>query len=187
MRDLIDSKKKIEEFYSIDILNWADSMGIGAAEMELHIDEDGKGFIVYFDTSVEVTFTQKELDAEFGKLFSGIGFTYEIRCKGRENYTKFVPRVLIAKKYYRRLSPEELQKETESFINVMCNGEKEEEFVELMSRSHRTLQQNYTRFVLKWIKKEADSEYFDARNEASVMSCRKIVKALGDEFYLPTI
>jgi len=86
-----------------------------------------------------------------------------------------------------KLSGEELQKETERFLNAFCNEENEKKFIELMSRSHRTLQQSYTRFVMKWIKVQAESKYYDGRNERSVMLCRKIMKAIDDEIYLPVV
>ena len=86
-----------------------------------------------------------------------------------------------------KMTAEELQKETESFLNCFCNDTNEDKFIELMSRSHRTLQQSYTRFVLKWIKKEAEQEYFDGRNERSVMKCRKIMEAIDNEIFLPMI
>lgn len=87
----------------------------------------------------------------------------------------------------KKMTPEELQKETESFLNSFCNSENENKFIELMSQSHRTLQQSYTGFVLKWIKKMADSPHYDGRNERSVMLCRKIMKAIDNEIYLPLI
>lgn len=82
---------------------------------------------------------------------------------------------------------EELQKETEDFLNVMCNEEAQNKFVDLMSRSHQTLQQNYTRFVMKWIVKKASNQYYDARSKASVELCQKIMKVLDNDYYLPTI
>jgi len=87
----------------------------------------------------------------------------------------------------KRMTAEELQKETENFLNCICNNKEEDEFIELMSHTHRTLQQSYTKFVLKWIKKEAEQEYFDGRNERSVMKCRKIMKAIDNEIFLPLI
>ena len=86
-----------------------------------------------------------------------------------------------------RLTPEELQKETAHFLNVICNEKEQQSFIELMSRDHRTLQQNYTRFVLKWIKAQAESEYYDLRNKNSVMLCKKIMDTIKDECYLPYI
>lgn len=86
-----------------------------------------------------------------------------------------------------KVTPEELESKTEDFLNVICNGEKEEKFVELMSRGHRTLQQNYTRFVMRWIKSQSESKYFDGRNEASVNLCKKIMDAVKDDYSLPTI
>lgn len=85
------------------------------------------------------------------------------------------------------MTAEELQKETERFLNAFCNEENEKKFIELMSISHRTLQQRYTRFILKWIAKQANSQYYDGRNERSVMLCRKIMKAIDNEIFLPLI
>ena len=87
----------------------------------------------------------------------------------------------------KKMTAEEIKKETENFLNCFCNGKNEDKFIELMSQSHRTLQQSYTGFVLKWIKKMADSQYFDGRNEQSVMKCRKIMEAIDDEIFLPLI
>ena len=87
----------------------------------------------------------------------------------------------------KKMTSEELQKETENFLNSMCNTENEVKFIELMSRAHRTLQQSYTRFVMRWIGKMAMTEYFDGRNEASVKLCKKIINAVKDEDSLPLI
>lgn len=87
----------------------------------------------------------------------------------------------------KRLLPEELQKETENFLNAFCNSENEDKFIELMSRTHRTLQQSYTKFILKWIKEQAETQFYDGRNERSVMKCRQIMKALDNDIFLPLI
>lgn len=83
---------------------------------------------------------------------------------------------------------EELQEDTKDFLNIFgCNVEDEVKFVELMSRSHKTIQQNYTRFVLRWIGKMAMTKYYDARNEASVKLCKKIIDTIGEDNYLPIL
>jgi S-methylmethionine-dependent homocysteine/selenocysteine methylase len=89
--------------------------------------------------------------------------------------------------YPARITSEELQKQTEHFINCICNDIYEADFCERMARSHRTLQQSYTKFALKWIKKEAEQEYFDARNERAVLLSRKIMELVKDEINLPMI
>jgi len=85
------------------------------------------------------------------------------------------------------LTPKELQRATENFLNAFCTGGKEEEFIKEMSKAHPTLQQNYTRFVMKWIKEMDSKEYFDSRNEASVNLCGKIMRHVEDDMILPTI
>ena len=43
-----------------------------------------------------------------------------------------------------------------------------EEFAKEMSHEHRTLQQNFTRLCIAWLKQLSETEYYDLRNEASV-------------------
>ena len=45
--------------------------------------------------------------------------------------------------------------------------------VDLMSKDHRTHQQNFTRLMLEYLKNIADNEY-DLRNEASVKVAREL-------------
>ncbi|GAH59920.1 unnamed protein product, partial [marine sediment metagenome] len=42
-------------------------------------------------------------------------------------------------------------------------------------------------FVMRWIGKMAMTQYYDARNEASVKLCKKIVDMIGNDYFLPTI
>jgi hypothetical protein len=52
-----------------------------------------------------------------------------------------------------------------------------EELVEELLRQHRTLQQSFSRFCLRWFERLAESPYgFDLRNEASVKLGREITK-----------
>lgn len=55
-----------------------------------------------------------------------------------------------------------------------------DEFVDEMSKQHRTLQQRYTLLCVAWLKKLADTEYYDGRNEASVKFAKSIKKELDD-------
>lgn len=64
-------------------------------------------------------------------------------------------------------------------VNIM-GGSKTDEFVECLSKEHRTLQQGITRLFIGWIKHlgELKEHWFDGRNEASVMMSRDIVSWL---------
>lgn len=55
-----------------------------------------------------------------------------------------------------------------------------DEFIDEMSRQHRTLQQRYTLLCVAWLKKLADIEYYDDRNEASVKFAKSIKKELDN-------
>jgi PhoPQ-activated pathogenicity-related protein len=52
-----------------------------------------------------------------------------------------------------------------------------EELVEALLRQHRTLQQSFSRFCLRWFERLAEAPYgHDLRNEASVKLAQEIVK-----------
>lgn len=54
-----------------------------------------------------------------------------------------------------------------------------DQFIELMNREHRTLQQSFTRLCLKWLENCASKDYgFDLRNEDS----HTISKTIIDSF-----
>ena len=64
----------------------------------------------------------------------------------------------------------------------------DEDFCEQMHKEHRTLQQNFMRLIRRYIEDTAKLEYYDDRNEASVMLCRKIMDKLdGEDVTLPFI
>lgn len=66
-------------------------------------------------------------------------------------------------------------------------GFKDEELAEAMANDHPTLQQSFMRFVMKFIRKMAAKEYYDARNERSVLLAKKIVESIGETNNLPMI
>lgn len=70
-----------------------------------------------------------------------------------------------------------VEKLTQYVNNISFNPD---EFVDEMSRQHRTLQQRYTFLCVAWLKKLADTEYYDGRNEASVKFAKSIKKELDD-------
>lgn len=76
-----------------------------------------------------------------------------------------------------RMSGEQLQKETSLFVNGF-NGKEQKNFIEEMSREHRTLQQSYTRFVFQWIKAMAEQKHTDARNQAAKETCQEIINLI---------
>jgi hypothetical protein len=71
-------------------------------------------------------------------------------------------------------------------VNIMGDGEVQ--FIEGMTREHRTLQQAFTRLCVKWLEDLAVREHFDPRNEASVNLGKLFVERLDEyERHLPTI
>ena len=81
----------------------------------------------------------------------------------------------------------ERTKEAVNFMSSYVNGSAEyKDFAERMSIEHRTLQQNFTKLCVAWLKTLANTEYYDLRNQASVEFARSIKKEL-DEVYLPLV
>lgn len=73
-----------------------------------------------------------------------------------------------------------------SMINNM--GFNAREVAKKLSNDHPTLQQNFMRFVSEFIRAESQKEYSDARNEATVNICKKLLKLMEDEnMHLPRI
>jgi hypothetical protein len=70
------------------------------------------------------------------------------------------------------------------FVNNM--GRPEKEAIEIMGREHRTIQQNMTRFCVRWLEHLAKQSEFDGRNEASVELAKKFVNAVPER-HLPFI
>lgn len=60
------------------------------------------------------------------------------------------------------------------------------ELAKKMANNHPTLQQNFMRLCLSFIKEMASKEYYDGRNESSVKVAKEIVTNFGDD-YLPYI
>lgn len=66
-------------------------------------------------------------------------------------------------------------------INVM--GYDGEAVGELLAHDHPTLQQNFMRIVVGFIKTEANKDYFDLRNERTGEVCKKLAELLTDEYF----
>ena len=69
-------------------------------------------------------------------------------------------------------------------VSDMLNsfGFNNELFCEEMSKDHRTIQQNFTRLCLAWIKTCASEDYrHDDRNRESHVKCKAIVDAMSTD------
>lgn len=67
-------------------------------------------------------------------------------------------------------------------INTFSLGEKSRYFNYAMSIEHRTLQQSFTRLILKWLEFISSDEYStDARNEHSKKVAKILIKAFQTE------
>ena len=75
-------------------------------------------------------------------------------------------------------------------VNVISgNSQEEQDFIDTILRSHRTLQQSTCGLLLKVFKGWADMKevgFYDLRNEATVTIAEKITKAVADD-YLPLV
>lgn len=73
----------------------------------------------------------------------------------------------------------------------MVNGfnakEFEKAFSDCIMREHRTLQQSMMRCFMHQIKVWSETDFYDLRNEATVMLCKKIMEAVKDDEFLPFI
>lgn len=84
------------------------------------------------------------------------------------------------------MTEQELAKEVANGINNMCFSD--EEFCKEMHKQHRTLQQNFMRLIVEYIRTTAEQEFYDDRNEASVEAAKKLLKTIEDEnIFLPYI
>jgi hypothetical protein len=76
-------------------------------------------------------------------------------------------------------NPEDIKKlvsEITDFVNSFSADEKQ--FIAAMSTEHRTLQQSFTRLVLKWVEHVGGIDYrYDDRNKASHMTCNEILQS----------
>ena len=76
----------------------------------------------------------------------------------------------------------ERAKEAVDVLTTALNdmGFDKKNFIEAMSREHRTLQQNFSRLVLQWIEHKATDEYLvDGRNEGSKTVAKKLLEGFN--------
>jgi hypothetical protein len=84
-------------------------------------------------------------------------------------------------------TPNEMAEELARFLNnFSCRPS--EDLVKAMLLQHRTLQQAFSRFCLRWFESLAETPHgFDKRNEASVELAKEIVKIDKRKRSLPLI
>ena len=66
----------------------------------------------------------------------------------------------------------DIVEEISNYVNSYSSDYKE--FARLMSYEHRTLQQNFTKLCIAWLKELSETENYDLRNEASVEFAKSI-------------
>ena len=73
--------------------------------------------------------------------------------------------------------------DVETVSNMLCSlGFRPELFCAEMTKDHRTIQQNFTRLCIEWIKTCASEDYaYDERNRASHIKCKYIVDRMSSD------
>ena len=66
----------------------------------------------------------------------------------------------------------DIVKEISNYVNSYSADYKE--FAKLMSYEHRTLQQNFTKLCIAWLKELSETENYDLRNKASIEFAQSI-------------
>ena len=88
----------------------------------------------------------------------------------------------------RKAPAEEAREVVRLFSNFVNNmGHDNKPFVEAVMSEHRTLQQQMFETMLACIAAWAKQEYFDARNEFTVLKCREIMALLPGGAHTPFI
>lgn len=65
-----------------------------------------------------------------------------------------------------------------SMVNTYSTDKLKDQFIQLMSTDHRTLQNSFTRLALQWIEFVASDKYrTDGRNESSHKVCKELLEA----------
>ena len=87
------------------------------------------------------------------------------------------------------MSSKENAQMVSNFLNSFSFSPKD--FCEEFKKEHRTIQQNFTRLCLEWVKTCASEDYrHDDRNRASHVKCEEIVRIMSSDpawDYLPFI
>jgi hypothetical protein len=68
-----------------------------------------------------------------------------------------------------------------TLVNNICPNDQFKKFIEVVKRDHRTNQQTFMKLVGMFIIEYAKTEHYDARNEAAVKLCQKIIDKVPPE------
>ena len=93
----------------------------------------------------------------------------------------------LKKEWMKKMTGKELAKQLSQFVNIMANAKEEDEFVEAIMREHRTLQQSTFKLVMKLIVAWAETgdDFYDLRNEYTVLQCKEILDKIPELRYNP--
>ena len=80
---------------------------------------------------------------------------------------------------------EERHEFSRQFVSDMVNdcGFEDDELAKAMANQHPTLQQNFMRFVVKFLRLMADKPIYDLRNRNSVLAARKLTNVIVDDTF----
>ena len=81
-------------------------------------------------------------------------------------------------------NPKDVAYAMSKFVNTYLS--RNAEFIDEMSREHRTLQQGFTRLCVQWLEYLATVEHYDLRNEASVSLGKEFVEKIENR-HLPYV
>jgi transcriptional regulator with XRE-family HTH domain len=73
-----------------------------------------------------------------------------------------------------------------SFVNGSGKDDYKD-FCQTMVSEHRTLQQLSMKLMVQMVRTWADTPYYDARNEDTVLMCKRLVKAIDEDPHLSYI
>lgn len=90
----------------------------------------------------------------------------------------------------KKMNGKQIAEEMCNTLNSFNNAEDRQQFVEAISRQHRSLQQQtiglLMEVVAKFAKMRKDNDY-DLRNDAATKLCNEIYEEFGDKFRMPFI
>lgn len=80
---------------------------------------------------------------------------------------------------------EERHEFSRQFVSDMINdfGFQDDKLATKMANQHPTLQQNFMRFVVKFLRLMADKPIYDLRNRNSVLAARKLTNVIVDDTF----
>ena len=104
-----------------------------------------------------------------------------------ESYIKWLEeRVRVAEVHRAESEHHKAVCQLTDYLNSFSN---KREFNDRMANAHRTLQQNFTKLCMDWIKfnSKREDRFYDPRNKQTQVLSQKIMKLLDGDYYLPHI